>query len=258
MNSTKHFALAALVLLSSAAALRGQETEAAKEYKALLDAYDEEGGVRTFAKRFIIFAELQRDDPTAAKALLWSIRRVKAHADTDTALKLLGRDHFERKSMAAGSAVIANARSVEAEKLLRRLFEKSPHREVRAHAGFHLAMLLDVEALVVEQLKAEPKAAPRLLQYYGKSYGKHLASLKPKELNQAREALNERLLKSYADMKVDDELIGDAAKKKLFLLRHLSVGKTAPEIEGVDVLGVKMKLSDYRGKVVMLSFWGHW
>ena len=34
--------------------------------------------------------------------------------------------------------------------------------------------------------------------------------------------------------------------------------KTAPEIEGEDIEGVAFKLSDYRGKVVMLDFWGDW
>jgi cytochrome oxidase Cu insertion factor (SCO1/SenC/PrrC family) len=41
-------------------------------------------------------------------------------------------------------------------------------------------------------------------------------------------------------------------------LRNLSVGRTAPEITGQDVDGKTFKLSDYRGKVVLLDFWGHW
>ena len=39
---------------------------------------------------------------------------------------------------------------------------------------------------------------------------------------------------------------------------ELAAGKEAPEIEGEDVDGEKFKLSDYRGKVVLLDFWGHW
>jgi hypothetical protein len=35
-------------------------------------------------------------------------------------------------------------------------------------------------------------------------------------------------------------------------------GKPAPEIEGTDLDGKSFKLSDYRGKVVLLDFWGHW
>jgi hypothetical protein len=38
----------------------------------------------------------------------------------------------------------------------------------------------------------------------------------------------------------------------------LAVGRQAPEIAGPDLDGVPFKLSDYRGKVVVLDFWGHW
>jgi hypothetical protein len=38
----------------------------------------------------------------------------------------------------------------------------------------------------------------------------------------------------------------------------VNVGQPAREIEGQDVDGVPFKLSDYRGKVVLLDFWGHW
>ena len=37
-----------------------------------------------------------------------------------------------------------------------------------------------------------------------------------------------------------------------------AIGKVAPEIEGKDVDGKKFKLSEYRGKVVVLDFWGDW
>lgn len=39
---------------------------------------------------------------------------------------------------------------------------------------------------------------------------------------------------------------------------ELAPGHRAPEIEGEDIDGVRFKLSDYRGRVVMLDFWGHW
>ncbi len=40
--------------------------------------------------------------------------------------------------------------------------------------------------------------------------------------------------------------------------RMAKVGKVAPDIEGEDLDGKKFKLSDYRGKVVVLDFWGNW
>jgi cytochrome oxidase Cu insertion factor (SCO1/SenC/PrrC family) len=36
------------------------------------------------------------------------------------------------------------------------------------------------------------------------------------------------------------------------------VGNLATEIEGEDIDGQRFKLSDYRGKVVVLDFWGNW
>ena len=40
--------------------------------------------------------------------------------------------------------------------------------------------------------------------------------------------------------------------------KSLAIGQVAPDISGVDVDGRKFKLSDYRGKVVILDFWGDW
>ena len=44
----------------------------------------------------------------------------------------------------------------------------------------------------------------------------------------------------------------------MFALRHLAIGKSAPDIEGEDLDGKKMKLSDFRDNVVLLNFWGSW
>ncbi len=38
----------------------------------------------------------------------------------------------------------------------------------------------------------------------------------------------------------------------------LEIGKVAPEIEAPDLDGVNFRLSDYRGKVVVIDFWGDW
>lgn len=48
------------------------------------------------------------------------------------------------------------------------------------------------------------------------------------------------------------------AKGQKFEAEFLSVGKPAPDFEAVDENGTPFKLSDYRGKVVVLDFWGFW
>lgn len=52
--------------------------------------------------------------------------------------------------------------------------------------------------------------------------------------------------------------LGDAARRAAFEIEHLCVGKAAPEISGRDVDGKEFRLSDYRGKVVLLVFCGEW
>ena len=65
----------------------------------------------------------------------------------------------------------------------------------------------------------------------------------------------EKMLDTY--VKENTTLIA-RAEKELFALRNLSIGKSAPEIVAADLDGVEFKLSDYRGKVVLLDFWGDW
>jgi hypothetical protein len=69
--------------------------------------------------------------------------------------------------------------------------------------------------------------------------------------------------KAVADLELVKTLTTDAdlleeAKEALAEVSKLAIGTVAPEIEGVDIDGVAFKLSDYRGKVVLLDFWGFW
>jgi hypothetical protein len=71
-------------------------------------------------------------------------------------------------------------------------------------------------------------------------------------------ALIERLIKDHQDLEIRGRNIAKTAEGKLFAARNLDIGKKAPEIIGTDVDGREMKLSDYRGKVVVIDFWGDW
>jgi thiol-disulfide isomerase/thioredoxin len=52
--------------------------------------------------------------------------------------------------------------------------------------------------------------------------------------------------------------LGQEAEFRLDDMLNLAVGQQAPEIEGKDLDGKPLKLSDYKGKVVLLVFWGSW
>ena len=73
-------------------------------------------------------------------------------------------------------------------------------------------------------------------------------------------ALFERLAKEYGEERYRETTYGAMAHAHLNVhdREALAIGKPAPEIEGIDHDGKPMKLSDFKGKVVVLDFWGDW
>ena len=69
----------------------------------------------------------------------------------------------------------------------------------------------------------------------------------------------ERADKEFGDVKVPyGDTVGQKSKSELHEIRYLSVGKEVQEIEGDDQDGKRFKLSDYRGKIVLLYFWSEY
>jgi thiol-disulfide isomerase/thioredoxin len=115
------------------------------------------------------------------------------------------------------------------EKHLRMIREKNRHRLVRAAALIALALIVQDtgEARVAE---AEELFEQFLKEFDGKD---------PKTRGV-------------------EEVWIQRARWELEEIRSRGVGKPAPEIDGVDLDGRPMKLSEYRGRVVLLSFWATW
>jgi hypothetical protein len=228
------------------------------QYRRLIEEHEAGAEPRELAEQFLQLADKHSKDPVAIDALFWILTTLRNRPDATRALEMLARDHLQSKKLSAACPQIARVPSLAAEKLLRAALEKSPHDEVRAQACLQLACFLDQQATVLEQLQTQPELADRVLQYYGKEYGQHLKSLTRDKLDKSREQVYERLLQSFADVLTGDTTMGEIATKALFRIRHLSIGRVAPEIVGEDILRARFKLSDFRGKVVVLSFWGHW
>ena len=51
---------------------------------------------------------------------------------------------------------------------------------------------------------------------------------------------------------------GSLVDRSAFIVRSLMVGKTAPDVMGLDLDGAPMTLRDYRGRVVVLAFSAEW
>lgn len=72
------------------------------------------------------------------------------------------------------------------------------------------------------------------------------------DIPRAKGILN-RLMETYPNTKA-----ATSAKNTLFAMDNLTVGRPAPDFSVTDSEGVDFKLSDYRGKVVVVDFWGFW
>ena len=98
----------------------------------------------------------------------------------------------------------------------------------------------------------------QLAAQMGEGGAEYLAKWTPKAIDEARMKLLETCVEKYGDISMGRKTIGEIAEGQLFVLKYLQIGKVAPDIEGADLDEVAFKLSDYRGKVVVLDFWGDW
>jgi thiol-disulfide isomerase/thioredoxin len=51
---------------------------------------------------------------------------------------------------------------------------------------------------------------------------------------------------------------GEIARGELDEIEHFTIGARAPDITAPDIRGQPLRMSDYRGRIVVLSFWGAW
>jgi hypothetical protein len=146
---------------------------------------------------------------------------------------------------------------------VRDVYEKHPDAAARAQAGLALASLTRRHASFAESLR-RAKDAPAWAKAYGQQYVDFLLKVDSTSLNKEVDAILDRLVTDKELAKVTYErgdktrTVGEAADAELFELRHLQPGKPSPDIAGEDIDGKAFKLSDYRGKVVLLDFWGDW
>jgi hypothetical protein len=61
-----------------------------------------------------------------------------------------------------------------------------------------------------------------------------------------------------AEKLAEGTILADLIAGPRFEKERLQIGMQAPDIASEDLEGVPFKLSDYRGKVVVLDFWGDW
>ncbi|SHI69594.1 AhpC/TSA family protein [Rubritalea squalenifaciens DSM 18772] len=112
-------------------------------------------------------------------------------------------------------------------KFIEKVLAESPSKRVKGEASLALSMAL------------------------GKMGGG--AGLNKRRLDLLRPAIIDAM-----DSKIGDTTVGELAQEQLYRMTKLTKGRVAPELVGTNAQGQPLKLSDYRGKVVMLVFWSSW
>jgi hypothetical protein len=171
-------------------------------------------------------------------------------------LELLLRDHVRSDKLGEACRRVQYGFGKKCETFLRTVMKTSPHREIQALACLRLAQFLNGRLKRLDLVKEQPDMAKRYKGLFGKDYLDGLLRQDRAKAVKEVEAAFELATAKYGDVKVPyGGTVAQTVKTELYDIRFLSVGKTAPDIEGDDQDGKRFKLSDYRGKVVLLYFW---
>ena len=211
-----------------------------------------------FAGRFMVLAEEDPASGAACDALVWVVQRDASRRHE--ALAVLEQHHLAAEQIAGACNALSRDSNPLALAFLERVLAQNPHREAQGRACFALAQALKRTAELIPrfaEMDAERRA--RYEQSLGAETVAQLEKLDPAALRVRAEKAFERLGQDFADLNwYRERTLGEAAEGNLFELRSLAIGQPVPEIETEDIDGTTFKLSDYRGKVVMLDFWGDW
>jgi hypothetical protein len=288
MRRTVGGALALLAFLPAARALEDKPPGTpAEQYKALvaeykksmddfLKAYQEakpadQEKVRQekapnadkFAERFLALAQKHPKDPAAVDALGWVLSNTHylvRGGPHDKARQLLKREHLTSDRLGPLCESLSAAFDKGSRETLQAILDKSPHANVKAAACMAVATNLQSQARVAKQFKERPDLVKPYESFLGKETSADIQKKGEEGLNKEAVKYLERVVKDFPAAKdAKGKPLAKEAQNKLDAILHpIEVGKAAPEIEGEDTDGKAFKLSDYKGKVVLLDFWGNW
>jgi thiol-disulfide isomerase/thioredoxin len=233
--------------------------------------------IEDFGPRFLELAEKNPKSDVACNALVWIVGQGDGNYDgyktrinmMNRAMDILARDHPNSDGVGRVCLQMVDYPSIPRDKFIRAIYETTTNRIVKGRACLSLAEYLKTKAECMLKFREPPLTKEQkadLEEKYGRNYLDQIIKDDPKPLLEEADKLLERVVKDYGDVeyfrKLSDGASGRTlaavAKTDLFVLRNMSIGRVAPEIEGKDIDGNPMRLSDYRGKVVVLTFWATW
>jgi thiol-disulfide isomerase/thioredoxin len=225
------------------------EAEEKELKKKLADASDPDD------QKQISFSLKELSAITASDAIELAVDNPKDEASIDSAvfaLKLLGQfkvtgrdmdkavafildNHINSPKIQGALAQMSGAGAT-GQQFLKTVAEKTTNKEVQGLAMFYCAVALDGQAAAQE------------------AQGNEEAAMKMRA--EATEMM-EKAVKLAPDAKVGSDTLTKAVATEMISMR-IGVGNPIPEVEGFDLDGKKVKMSSFKGKVVLFDFWATW
>ncbi|MCS7470976.1 trypsin-like peptidase domain-containing protein [Stieleria sp. ICT_E10.1] len=194
-----------------------------------------------YCDQLLVLAKDNPDSWPAVQALAYAAQLCQQQEGEETlglVCDLALEHHLTEKHLHAIMKMIVMQPNETARGFCRQVLEKSPHQKVRVAANLGLVV--------------------NLLGWLNQPDSIDLG-----EISRRRDevkSLTTQLEQSMANS--DNEALKQEGGMLVTRLRQqleaIKVGTPTPEIQGVDVEGENFKLSDYRGKVVLLDFFADW
>ncbi len=145
-------------------------------------------------------------------------------AERQRVLKTFSESHLKKPGITPFTIALIDSGEPQALSLLEKIAEENPDEATQGIAALGAA-------LVLKKLGDEPE-------------------LMAKRLNFIRQAI----IKS-ADQTIAGTSVADIASDELYVIRYLTKGREAPPLSGMDVGARPVRLSDLKGRTVVLLFW---
>jgi hypothetical protein len=198
---------------------------------------------REFYPQFRAHAEKHAGQPAALPALTWLLENNNWITDGERrqvelrwVVDRLGSDHAAdpniKDAMDSLSWLSEPAVRDIVQPLYERVVKDNPDAGAKASAAFNIAKTDYVCRVVSDGAGARSEVVG--------------------DVKRARELFGQ-VVREYPDTEAAERAAG-----YIFELDHLQIGMKAPDFAGTDVAEREIKLSDFRGRVVVVAFWGYW
>jgi len=215
----------------------------------------EKNPLAKFAPKYLELAKKYKGTKSSVDATLFVVGQVSGQLKNEAVNFLLTNYSDKVKLSKVAGSLKDDVPHPEMEGWFDLMIEKADSDAVKASVMMSYAQYVGQLPTFKRTLEINPQVADRLPA----EQVTYITTPRTDEQNKLLESRLKLLVDKYGDLKFQGrKTYRDAASSELFELTKLQVGMVAPEISGEDLDEIPFKLSDYRGKVVMLDFWGHW